>query len=972
MFYLLISAIYSLNQTNIVPHFCGFTDIKEQRNYELPNSTNWPLYSFTEFSSTYPELTMYYTVCRQLTEDDIPDEYKSKSNLLPDAWAMICNKTSGYCEEIAYRTDFSYVDLFINGSNTDGFEMYADGIYQYMQNRIDVHGYDIVYIFECSDTSNSTQPVNTEYIEVSSSGYLRHQFYVTWSTGYACGKETHDVHTPLPEFDCEYFDRDDTYPGYAYSLDFGEINNGHYGLRTVFLQGEDTKYVYYTPCGQSFCPSYSMNGSTNCDKNISSFWVCDKDDSNTLTGIGYCVSWGLTPSDYKGVYDSSNGYIYHKIPSDDNNKSVHIKYNCDLFVPETYIEFPPSAEVFSDSTLGFVVESMDACLKPISPTVQNGTCSVNATAMNENGQEWKLELNLSQLHSIENLDVSANYGSKNVSMTLYYSPCNTISCPDHYNCYGDEDAHIYLCNSTLLGAVKSCIGYGLAKYDVTYSYINSDPLNGVMFSYKGDGKYQATMYFVCDESAENMMLSNNTVYVDGEHLHAEISVKDACMSGPTPSPTPIPVLRPSVPSTSDPTIKSYVGPYVFAANESHYVLINLENISEHFSYSGLGTLVYRDYVTVHTYTKFNPWTYVSCPTNATCGSSKANGYTCWSREDGSVYCHNSADKKYGVYLTESLSSSGYLLLHYEGGHGLGMDIRLQCSSDASSEFLWNSLVVYHTANETEFEYSASTSLACGEMFDISKIPDKSSFEETTPKYSSKIYDSSGKSLYISLRKFKSSSKHVLVGRTYPKTYAESSSIFLSPSKTMSCPDGYTCKDGNGKSYDEANLWKCFSDSSSQKRCIPMGYAKKSLSISLVNSSSISYGLNITYGGIDGYSTNLILKCDSSIRRNSYQLESFAQIGSNYKTLNIVALTSNVCTGRAESSGGAIFLMVIIYIPLTFVILGYFYNLILSKKSEFPLSDRIGGLFSYVATGFVYISTLGKKVYTGAHEGYNNI
>lgn len=331
--------------------------------------------------------------------------------------------------------------------------------------------------------------------------------------------------SPTPEYqpECDYRDRIDDNITFGIDGNLNTLNDGPFGIKTKLMIDGTEKILYYQPCERMLCPP-----TYNCTSNgYSSAWLCSSGTTNRV-----CDSYGVGVEDVDfHPLDSSHldrGMLL-RLEDSATKKAVNFTLQCvdEDSYPEGHIKWPSVATI-TDNTLILFGSAAEMCIRPI-PTATPppaSVCSYESVVYDNK----KIQMNLMDLNYPDgwSADVQVIGDRSHPNSQLKYQPCGNMICPEGVFCDGDEDSQIWLCYDD--DGIKTCIGYGLSKNNVSMQLFQPGSLTGgVQANYKGDMKRSANVIFLCDEKLSNFQITlPDSVTMSFRSLSFYVYAKQAC------------------------------------------------------------------------------------------------------------------------------------------------------------------------------------------------------------------------------------------------------------------------------------------------------------------------------------------------------------------------------------------------------------------------------------------------------------
>jgi hypothetical protein len=933
------------------------------------------------YKTEFEGIDYFISFKNPLKKADVPD-YGAYS-LEVDTRAMACNQSAQECWEIAFSTDFEY--KLENPQNPGvGLIYFADGQPHHVKDKLVYDLYDISHNIHCNE--EKTGDVEPLIIPTIRNG--EHvQFYFDWDTALGCPKhidKVPDVPT-LPEPDCKFESIYGNTSRLGISVDMTQLNNGPVGIRSLFGYLDKIRLMYYTPCGYSDCP-YSAkkctDGVTSASyrRGLSSMWICDIEGEGDNQVINECVSYGdekEQPSYVIGA-DEFDG-LTHTLLKGDKRKAV-VHYDCEQAYPDTYVEVPAIARKYDDKEFLIDVDNEDVCLRNIPyPEPSGDLCKYTRTMGN-----YKINIDLKTLNK-EGSGYKRTVTLQTIpkqKKTIRFQPCGALICPQtsqgtSYNCDGDEDATVWICDEegAGLGAEYSCDQYGRfyndSKLFSNIDAIDRSYMNGMQFTYKGGLHKTAIFNLKCDQSLmtgnieleENVKVTGNTIEFSGRN-------KDVCASGSGPTPTPFPIVQPVIPDPIPmPTPNPRPDNDLFVENGTHFVYIDLEAVQKNV-YRGEQMLLVNG-KQGSLYTEFSPWKKIPCPVGYECPTGKeANVWSCWQLQDikKTMRCHNSGDINFGVWINTLKGKTQLndgVMLSYEGMYSSGADIRLKCRvgknvSDLTKLEGFSVFTAGGPSGDT-FEYSTVTELSCASEFNEPYVPIPTKTPSPPINYNPSLQWESpvidGKQIKMDLTKLATKMTdpvYIGVGDDFEKV-----SIYYSPSQRVSCPTGFDCVPSDSVL---GNVFKCYNNGQNPE-CFVMGDRSYELNFALNNESNFDDGVRVEYGGGYGGKIETFFEfwCNESV--DGYE---FHKVAHSYASRKVrieveskMACPVSIQAATQNTTGGAVFLLIVFCGTTLYVVLGVVFVFFTTGAVALPNSGFWTEFFECVATGAIFIGTCGK-------------
>jgi hypothetical protein len=253
---------------------------------------------------------------------------------------------------------------------------------------------------------------------------------------------------------------------------------------------------------------------------FASVWVC-------VSSLKVCQSYGTIAEGIEvvGSYEFDEmrlNYLNVTHRHISTNRMTIMNLTCDPTVPQGHYIWQP---VFSssDAVLNLKASTSMACVRaspaPIPPSkgdmceLQFGDSLLNLTSYNsvnhsrQDPDGWQGEVT-----------VGGDYSGEKA--TLFYQPCDGMSCPARAQCEGDDYGTVWLC----FGDQRhDCIGYGLFFNNLT-AEVGDD---SVIVTYTADRHRRALVTFAQDPSVPNptTLVLPSDVTVTGTTLSFTVKVQ---------------------------------------------------------------------------------------------------------------------------------------------------------------------------------------------------------------------------------------------------------------------------------------------------------------------------------------------------------------------------------------------------------------------------------------------------------------
>ena len=876
---------------------------------------------YTKTHPKFDDLVFFLKLCDQILESEIP-QYTDTTRL--GANALRCNASTHTCWEMSSIYDFEWTPKLEHNLSW-GLIWESNGEPNYMGGD-EWEDWEVEFEFLCDPTNESIEP---EWIF----DITKHdpRIVLKWHNKMSCGQKALYPATPTPgpwNPDTDLMFRDPQDRQRAIKIDMKDVSNGRYGVFAPIDFGSEKRWLFFHPSDRIMaCPG------TECDADYSSAWVCKDNGDVEDPEVTSCVSYGTIDQDTKydllNDHDIYDGFYYSfDTKSTTNQKFFQLNVKCDNVYPAGHLLVQKTEFQGDMSHLTVWAEAKDACPRTV-PTPSPATgCHVKYT---DGG--YTLDLDLSKYgRTHENpYNISVRRRGEiisNLSYWLLYTPCDHMLCPDGYDCGGDEDAYVWLCEQgqPMPGKQFFCSGYGLAENNMSFELSQSYIFAGVDVTMTGDNKLSSIAHWKCDNTlGETEVKFEDYVLVRGNSIMFDVAAKAACATGSGPTPTPPARVFPRKPvlgTTPTPWPMPSPNPIGLVHNATHYIIVNLEQLQERQPLDIDQEITIRGKNTT-THTVWSSWKQVDCPQGWNCGSfQKANLWQCWFDENWDHYCHPVADKYVPGFNVTEKGKAGNLesgiSIVYEGQLGVNMEIVAICDPNTTNRGLpiGNSRVFYHDTRENaEWVFTTETNLACPKAFDPPPVPtaprqDPPSGAKQTTWLRDRV---NGHLLNLDLNKMQSVVEPLVIGAPTGYGYHRAE-IHFSPINLIGCPKNRHC--GN-YSNDKANVWKCVGDT--LETCYPVGDRRYGLSMEISDETNEYAGISANYeGGAGKYQIHFNFQCNETIPYGNIEFDETG-VETPGHVMVVFAHTRHVCPGDAKpSSGGGIFLIIVFSL-----IVGYF-------------------------------------------------
>jgi hypothetical protein len=909
--------------------------------------------------------TFYFRVFRALRAQDFPtnptiDQFSTnvvRCQLSPITTRQQCVSLSNVYDFQFRPKDDDNLDL--------GLYWVSDGEPFYVANN-EFEDWEVEFEFECARGETSPEPIFMGDPTLSEPKLI-----LKWRNDISCPQKVTSTVTPTPgpwNPSCHVQFRQTGQEEYGISTWLQNLNNGRFGHgQTRWLQGM-YRFLLFSPCERMIaCPW----GATCDTPDLTSMWMCDFSSDNFATAtLTNCTAYGVlgetTTYKLNNVNDLTKGFTYDLVAQ--NGHNTHVSMGCQASYPEGHIQFLPDTWLSDDwADLNLVVRANDACPRDI-PTAapMPDICTIE---LHEGKPDWVINFKLDTFEPI-NQTVTRTMGPGfNMTSQLLYSPCGGLICPDGYDCGGDEDAMIWLCEQWHPGE-PLCSAYGLHKYNLSVIVRGDYIFNGIDIRYRADNHRDAHLIWECDQSLPSGLLRVDPfVEVVDNHLFWHISAKEMCATGEDPTPTAKPRYIPTKPNivANTPRPLASPNPHLPLFNETHFVIIDMEAIQEPRPLRNTQTLLlpqpgseYWWYGT--TITEWFSWFNLSCPSGWICPTSTtANLWQCWLDEQFNPYCHAVANKfRPGLTIRSPTVRLGQRVhLHYEGDYDSNMLININCSQAATHTTIpiGSSEVTYsRTGTRGQWSFDSTSGYACPKAFETPAPPvgTRPAIPTSNVRQITSLREFiNGQHVGLNLKKFAYLEGRSIVGYDVHYHWIE---VHFSPWDLIGCPGGKSC--GRYKD-DQANAWVCLDQNF--VNCFPAGDKRYNLTMGHIDRTNPLSGITARYaGGAENYSIQFDFQCNDSVPFGEVHFETLGRETTS-QSITIWAHTHEVCPDRewGQIKGGAVFLLIVFCAFIAYFVIGTLVMYVRTGTVTLPNEGIWTEFGSCLADAVAFIVTCGK-------------
>ena len=564
------------------------------------------------------------------------------------------------------------------------------------------------------------------------------------------------------------------------------------------------------------------------------------------------------------------------------------------------------------------------------------------------------------------VSVKAENGEIYPNAVLYYQPCLGLKCPQDSYCEGNEDATIWLCYDNNAGlSTRTCKSFGEytdeSKIDLTLAEYNNTK-SGIKVRYYQE-KREGDVYWKCDSSIQHNdleMPQSVIVKDEGNTIEFNVSAYDVCRIEP-------PIWTPTIPDISEifePTPVPSPNPIQFVANSTHYVYLDLSELSQPV-YNGSIRLAYpgsteKNLSQLEVF--YHPWDQIEFDQRTILSEEIfgwGNIYGCWPTTNDTV-CYALATKYLPIYLTTNdpnneVKELENLILHYQDGYKIHTDINISCNPNAEKDqIIFDSDAIAKWYGDT-VSFVLDSAYVCPLEFKknynvVTKNPNvESSKSKVTTKFETPLYSISYINFDIS--GLKQINQDVYVGS---RESLYKMKLFYHPSQLINCPSNYKFLNS------QSNLWLCGDFENNQNSCFSAAnvyykdiefqlnancsYNNRTYdNISYIIDDDLEDGVSLIYQS-ENYLTRVSYLCNESLEN---QVDLFPVIQLNERQgmpyLQIYVQTGGVCRmelERLRTTMGAIILTYIILATSLYFGGKFIYNWKFENNPRIPHADLL--------------------------------
>lgn len=953
--------------------------IKRQSSFivESDEVLEFDFSSYQESSSPYQydNGNLHYIVrfAKELTSSDIPSYGTSSLSSRKRVNAVKCDDNEQKCYPLSTIYEYDWTTILDTNIRT-GVLYIADGE-PFRNGNGEYEEWEVHFEFRCNESSQSNTPRMFTDIPVSNMPRL----YVSFSNQLSCGKNTQQRPSPTPHFepDCTvHYRQDGGELRKAIYFDLSEWNGGALGIPFEFQDttSRTTRFIFWEPCGRMVnCP-----WGANCGgETLSSAWLCNAD-------ITSCENFTIIPaSDTISYVDSDlidgtniNNGVRFKYEQGTNGK-LYVDVTCDPDYPNDHVNFEEHPYMTYDpttKTITLQAKAYDICpVNQPEPVPPYGQCKFNLTQDGPQHNTFFIDMDLAATSSVKALQVEGR-GEISGTYELYYAPCDTIPCPDGYDCDGDEDAYVYLCDNTT--KIPLCTAYGLPTRDMSIGIKGGWLPNGVTVTYLGDRGRKASVDFKCNRSMLSYRMNvSPVVHVDHGTISIDAQMINACMDGTGPTPTPPPFIRiapkkPTPKKVPTPVPSPRAVYLIESANKEKYVLVDLTQLSKTTAYEGDNDFYY-DGQTSSIHTEFHSWKSFAYPdgwVSDTIFEDPALAWQCWFDESFKPYCHPVGDKSYpglNVQLQKPGDIDSGVIITYHGVYETTFSVHIDCNQSLTGRLNLDKKQINYTDNGNgQWSVRDELESVCANKYVPWTTPSPTQTpappEDYTPQ--TVLIETVGDyDIKFDMSLLETADVYAASGASgfYSRVH-----YYFSPVKKISSPlQGATYPE----EYHTGNAWAC-----NDTYCYPIANLDYGLVLSLFKKGDLNQGIAAAYeGGLYNSQANFIFYCDPTVKKNQMEIRPVVTVrnvgGHNH---NFEVYTSNICpVVSSTATGGGYFLLVLGLLFVGYFGLGTPIIYVAKGVVEVPFESFWIEFFECVITAIVFIFTCGKSRTTAA---YNNI
>jgi hypothetical protein len=737
---------------------------------------------------------------------------------------------------------------------------------------------------------------------------------------------------------------------FGVAADLNELNHGRFGYGQMFADTDEIKYVFWQPCDAIVpCPW----GATCNTDSPTSVWVCRMNMSDPDAALQSCNAHGVLPSrpQYTLINQSDiQAGFYYDLDAQGGN-TARINLRCASTYPPGHVQIDMIRSRLNGSQFNFYGSAREVCARDIPDPQPVRGCNINVSQGN-----YYMDINLDVYTGVTPWNQSVSRLWPPGDFDLLYSPCKGILCPDGYDCRGESDGTVYLCDKQRL-----CTAYGIPDYNVSYTVRGDSIFYGAIFHYRAHNNRWASVTYLCDASlADGMLRFDTSVAVEGEQLLVTVYANEACARGSGPTPTPFPRVIPEQPvPTAQPSPLPNPWSRLMLWTFSDYIMVDL-NRSQ-----GVPLVIEAQDLEIGgrwgtIRTEFSPWIEIPPPAGwevPTGGLPRANLWECWDNQTMTPYCHPVGSVRVPFWTATAVDEFDLwkgITLSYEGLWRSHARITAVCDPYASDwEFHLQDTAVHYSPDSTaggpEYRFSVRSRTACPQSLVDPTVP--TAPRPPPPSGAPQVTAITGP-FGLRLARLATTAVIELVGHADTWHMA---SVHFSPLDRVGCPDGRDCG-AYGK--DKANLWKCVKKDFGA--CYPVGDRAYGLNMSYVDADQ-SKGIDVEYdGGAEGAKAVIQFTCDPTLKLWEMRWSGVTDEWDG--RLRFSVYTAEVCraTEWGILTGGSVFLFVVYGLVMLYFGVGTAIKWLVTGYVEVPNDGFWKEVWASLTGVVKFIFTCGKE------------
>jgi hypothetical protein len=481
-------------------------------------------------------------------------------------------------------------------------------------------------------------------------------------------------------------------------------------------------------------------------------------------------------------------------------------------------------------------------------------------------------------------------------------------------------------------------------------------MNGAVVAYEGNEGKIGIVAWSCDATVPSGQIKfREHAYLEGQSLAFAVSSSDVCASGsgPTPSPPPRVIPPDPVPTQTPTPIPSPQAMY-YLGNDTHCVLVNLQNLQGVFPARGPQDITVAGQEGM-LLTVWNAWDRTPCPWGWDCrGFDRANLWECWRNATFHEVCYPVADKHVHGFALTSDDFGGSVLIHYPGQWGTVMRVNVICDRFRPRD----SLPILESVVQVDggiYLFNVRSALSCPRRSSDGYVPTHPRSLPSGPiEQVDEIEGFAGGMHYgLKLKKLMPAQGEIFAEES---TTVYKRVVHFSPYTLRGCP-----KKGRCGIYEneQANVWSCVNDTN--PICFPIGDKRYNLTMGFLDPSVKYSGVWAHYsGGADDYRVTFHFYCDLNLKRGDLELYTVGQQDRNHVTVH--AHTLRMCTeaGYGQLNGGAVFLLIVVIASLLYFGCGTIVIFFLEGTVSVPNEAFWVEVWDSIVTALTFIFSCGKE------------